>query len=1492
MKKILVVLFIFISYSKLLSAYELCAPPPVVSSSVKPNVLIILDNSNSMDEDFYGNAVGSYTSTSKMVQAKKAIKKIIRTNQKKLRIGLETFKISNVHNYYLHNSPYFVSYNPKSYCPNPPEACQTYCSTNSTEAKITCQSQCQNQNSQFNVEYRDEITTNYSIGSEQRTRYCNLVYPKTNFITNPSDPSHSIFYKTSLPMYSSSNLGNAYCYSTSYNPNEGSPYDYYRCYHTKTGESDDFSNYSSYWFSSTFVPTDTDFALGFYDFGRRLSWTYVGKTWFSNNSPGNGYIHVPIDNLTNLDGSNSTTFNNLLSKLDEKENDENGYMSCGNSDKNTCPYIISAGLTPTPGALQTAIDYFRGSNSPIKYRCQKNFIVLVTDGLPSVDENGSPKTADELNATTLNKIDSLHHLIKNISGTNYEFDIKTYVIGVGLIDKAKQQLNYMAIHGHTDVNGTAYFADNPEELEEKLSKIFSIISKSTGAASSVATVTQQVLGEDLVIRGAFTSYDDDPDILTWRGHLEVYKPYFDCSTFTNKDSCLARGCDWSENLCTGKPNSRYDFELCSQDSCPEQYCINTGTRCISKFCSDMEGIKNCIDAGEKLTERTTPRRIFTYLNNQQVNFDLSTDTNATFWNNYLNVQEDFDGDGNQGDSDDIQYLIEFVRGEINGNGTTLRNRKFNWNLGDIVYSSPIVVGAPSENSVPGQIARRGCEQLQKCFQFTDPESCNLHESNYGCFWSYFDNLCTSPDCEELDENICDNQPACQWDNDSQKCRDKTRDQIIGMLEDDTDSCFYSFRIHHQNREKVIYVGANDGMLHAFSVDTGEELWAYIPSNLLSELKYLAEPTYGKPGGCRHRFMVDLSPRAWNVKFKSDNKWHTVLVGGEKEGGDVYFAIDITDPKNPKVLWEYSLFRNLILHDNSGYEAPFTKQRYLELYGNNNSLKTIGASWTEPSMAYLKLGSDVTFKAHGLILPLSDDTNPTSFNEYGSNNLSNWFVIVGGSIKIFNNDELPSFLSDDEKQLIFRPYLLALDIEKGVNIFQNFWPDIINKLFNNGFFKKITNGDNSIPYAFTTPLSLDIWDIYGCNYINDANASSERKEDICIKAKYCTWSEGRCSGMLLGPDGYTDHIVLGDINGNFYNMKFNFSDDVSKILKIEKLKTKKICYDSSNSTCQNLILANPFRSDRQPITISPVAAFDDNYTLRFFVGTGKLDTSQGENDDSNDPAIMSFYNLKDNSGSLVPSGTNLSSDFASGFDVYFEHKCEEAEFGTRCSWVKNENPDSCCISNCDNSCWSCIFDFNQPGERMVFSPLVAGKLVFLTTFVPNDDPCSSGGKGYLYILKYDCKNLFENCSMFSEIDSCLTHKSCHWDPQSDSCEGCEQFDSNSTCISHSGCKWVSNKEKQFCTSTEDILSDSGLKPAFSKSVSELGMAEYTKIGERGYVVNLGPGVPSQPIYSQNKGNKATLFIQTSDAKIFKIDIKVKDKAFLGWSWDISQSGNDE
>lgn len=98
-------------------------------------------------------------------------------------------------------------------------------------------------------------------------------------------------------------------------------------------------------------------------------------------------------------------------------------------------------------------------------------------------------------------------------------------------------------------------------------------------------------------------------------------------------------------------------------------------------------------------------------------------------------------------------------------------------------------------------------------------------------------------------------------------------------------------------EKMIYVAANDGMLHAFDADTGFEKWSYVPRSIMSKMYKLADKNYGT----NHQFLVDGTPVIADADIGG---WKRVLVAGLNGGGRGYYALDITNPTAPKLLWEF------------------------------------------------------------------------------------------------------------------------------------------------------------------------------------------------------------------------------------------------------------------------------------------------------------------------------------------------------------------------------------------------------------------------------------------------------------------------------------------------------------------------------------------------------------------------------------------------------------
>lgn len=137
-----------------------------------------------------------------------------------------------------------------------------------------------------------------------------------------------------------------------------------------------------------------------------------------------------------------------------------------------------------------------------------------------------------------------------------------------------------------------------------------------------------------------------------------------------------------------------------------------------------------------------------------------------------------------------------------------------------------------------------------------------------------------------------------------------------------DNDYFSFYLANKNREMMIYVGTNDGMLHGFRNSDGREVFAIIPKNLLGKLKDLRSI---------HDFYVDASPKAYDVYFKGESKWKTVLISGQRGGGAYYFALDVTKPNDPKILWE-------LTHSN------------------------MGDTWAKPDIGKIKDGGDTKFAA--------------------------------------------------------------------------------------------------------------------------------------------------------------------------------------------------------------------------------------------------------------------------------------------------------------------------------------------------------------------------------------------------------------------------------------------------------------------------------------------------------------------------------------------------
>ncbi|MFI3217658.1 MAG: PilC/PilY family type IV pilus protein [Methylococcales bacterium] len=214
--------------------------------------------------------------------------------------------------------------------------------------------------------------------------------------------------------------------------------------------------------------------------------------------------------------------------------------------------------------------------------------------------------------------------------------------------------------------------------------------------------------------------------------------------------------------------------------------------------------------------------------------------------------------------------------------------------------------------------------------------------------------------------------------------------------------------------KMAYVGANDGMLHAFDaripvvgtatyaadvLEAGKEVFAFIPDSVYSGFKNLSSPKY------KHQYFVDGSAVASDVyilpTIGTTAEWRTVVVGSTGAGGKSVFALDVTTPATfsaSNVLWEISDIdpptgltptEQTTFKDNIGYSIPApiivklnnsTGNSWAALvangYGgtNNKAILYIVDIKDGSIIKQIDTGAASATKANGLSSPFAADIN--------------------------------------------------------------------------------------------------------------------------------------------------------------------------------------------------------------------------------------------------------------------------------------------------------------------------------------------------------------------------------------------------------------------------------------------------------------------------------------------------------------------------------------
>lgn len=897
------------------------AVPAFISTEVKPNILFILDNSNSMDEDVDGAAVGGASPLSKSEIARNAIKQIIDDQKDNMRFGLMAYKQQNVQKYYIHNSFYYCSYDPATYDPG-------------------------------GTPTPKDPTTN------------------TKRAPNPAEPGHYIYYDTALPMYESYDADTGFCYSKDFTyPENGANHNYW-CYHNKaavftgtppveTGTPMGLNKadlpswgYDDNFMNGSFQPTDSDFAAGFSKFGYEMSWVPKGLTWYVNSSPGGGILH------TNIADSDAAHLTALSDKLDTSQ-----FATATDTP------LRNAGLTPLAGTLNSAKQYFMGNNTvdtiggitatnPITLQCQKNYVILLTDGLPSVSASGGAGDADTLLDEVKNSITALR-TTQNVDFPA-SFDVQTYVIGFAIPATLGSKLDDLAVAGGTDVNGKALLANNATELAQRLKALMLDIEKKAATGTAASVVANSRSGEGVTYQSVF--HPEFVDALTpsntvnWVG--SVSSLFIDSFGNLREDTNTNKKYDIDSDYLVlywhnGSTVMARRYLDKNQNSMLDLNEDLNGNGVLDLAINEDVNGNGVLDAGEDLNGNDLLDSVVSEDRNHNGLLDREEDANN---NGQLDSGEDLNGDGELYTED--TFIDDVALADLN-----------------YVWESSSWLNEISDTNIVAQRAYSVNNPQRYIFTFVDKDGDNIvdtgeqldfvegefealknhlllyplpgdepswlgairSDGNYDDFMEQgakrIINYIRGADQGEFTSTTTPNYtlPAMRsrqvdYDNDATVETWRLGDIIhsspvaVGAPAEALhllyrDKSYADFAKKYRTRRSVVYVGGNDGMVHAFNAgfydhkkyqvttvsitnpepfidsngndvwDTGEsftdrnyngvyddgrgseeqypigsELWAYVPYNLLPHLRFLTEQNY------QHMYYNDLTPRVFDAKI--------------------------------------------------------------------------------------------------------------------------------------------------------------------------------------------------------------------------------------------------------------------------------------------------------------------------------------------------------------------------------------------------------------------------------------------------------------------------------------------------------------------------------------------------------------------------------------------------------------------------------------------------
>jgi len=517
-----------------------------------------------------------------------------------------------------------------------------------------------------------------------------------------------------------------------------------------------------------------------------------------------------------------------------------------------------------------------------------------------------------------------------------------------------------------------------------------------------------------------------------------------------------------------------------------------------------------------------------------------------------------------------------------------------------------------------------------------------------------------------------------------------------------DSSYAGFLKQYLNRRSVVYVGANDGMVHAFNggfyndsakrfdqqgssgsqspFALGAELWGYVPFNLLPHLFWLTYPDYS------HVYYVDQKPRVFDARifFKADgttaldsdhvNGWGTVMVIGMRFGGGTVCAqmdktrstessngMSMTTCNSPDRLMSSAY----VVMDVTNPEVPprllgeltFPGLGYTTSYPTVIPMGAQGGSTTQNDW-YLVFGSGPA-ESNGTAGHTTLDTTQVSLNNAASGQTAKLYVV-----------DLKALASTSPKVMT----LDGVSKQFQQNPTNRYWQALEANAF------------------VSDPITVD----YQLNYKTDA-----------VYFGTVSGSPGSWSGQLR---------------------RIKINDDVNVTNWIG---------DSILLGSESAAPTPVANRVQQPITAAPSVALDAAGNRWVFFGTGRFFT---RNDAvSSGFTQQAYYGIKEPfSGDplnnptwtwgTVPRSSLLDVSTAQVFgNNTVQNVTGYSAFGTLSSALSSSSSTS-------PSGWE--LKFSHSGERNVGQAALLGSTLAFTTYVPSTDPCAFEGQSYLYALVYN------------------------------------------------------------------------------------------------------------------------------------------------------------